>query len=208
MDNNQRVIVVLGVDAERKPHASSFTEADAVAAARAAQLMGFYAVRVEDEGLRQLAASLPAGKIFVTGRGLVPFVKRDVYDKLAGLIGTASELKREGDGDTANGEPTAAGREPDGDAAANDARKANAAIVAAAEPEANAGPAPDPWSAITVGSIILAESPNDDEGWYEALVTAVSADGQILSMRWRDYPNVPLANTQRSKVAVIGPGKQ
>jgi len=206
MDNNQRVIVVLGVDAERKPHASSFTEADAVAAARAAQLMGFYAVRVEDEGLRQLAASLPAGKIFVTGRGLVPFVKRDVYDKLAGLIGTASELKPEGDGDAAS-EPTAAGREPDSDTA-RDAPKPDAAIDAAAEPEAKAEPAPDPWSAITVGSTVLAESPYDDEGWYEALVTAVSADGQILSMRWRDYPSVPLASTQRSKVAVIGPGKQ
>ncbi len=116
--------------------------------------MGFHAIRVEDETLDQLTASLPAGKIIATGRGLVPFVKRDLYDKLAGLIGTASELKPERDGVAASsGEATAEG-EAIGDAAAKDP-KPDAEIGAAAEPEAKAEGNTDPWSAITVGSTIL-----------------------------------------------------
>ena len=44
----QPVLVLLGIDAEKKPHASRFAAADAAPAIQAAQLMGFHAVNVVD----------------------------------------------------------------------------------------------------------------------------------------------------------------
>jgi hypothetical protein len=79
--------VVLGVGADGKPHASRFQERDAPFVARAAALMGFHVITVspENDELHGIAAALPLGKIFATGRAFVPFVSRSRFDKLAPL---------------------------------------------------------------------------------------------------------------------------
>ena len=46
------IFVVLGRDAQGKPHASRFADADVVLAAKAAKLMGYDSVRVEESSLR------------------------------------------------------------------------------------------------------------------------------------------------------------
>src|SRR5437868_8164795 len=55
---------------------------------RAAELMGFHAIRVAPDNteLHAIAERLPLGKIFATGRAFVPFVSRSAFDKLATLV--------------------------------------------------------------------------------------------------------------------------
>lgn len=55
--------------------------------ARAAELMGFYVVRVpaDDPELYGIAETLPVGKIFASGQAFVPFVARAAFDKLRAL---------------------------------------------------------------------------------------------------------------------------
>lgn len=92
MTEKNPALVVLGEDTEHKPHACWFSDADAELATKAAYLMGFHAVRLAVQKLRDAALELPAGKVFASGKAFCPFVKRDIYDKFAGLIGTDQEV--------------------------------------------------------------------------------------------------------------------
>src|SRR5688572_26978885 len=86
MTEASEIFVVLGRDAQGKPHASRFADKDVERAARAADLLGYHAVRVEEPSLRGLAANLPLGKVYGTGRLFVPFTKAEVFNKLATLL--------------------------------------------------------------------------------------------------------------------------
>jgi hypothetical protein len=63
----------------------------------------------------------------------------------------------------------------------------------------------DPWSAIGVGSVVLAFDDKDTESWFEAVVVAVSRDGDSLSLRWRDWPDLRKFSRQRRKVGLVAP---
>src|SRR4249920_1737421 len=78
MSEKVPIIVVLGIDIDSKPHASRFEERDAPFVVRAAELMGLHVIRVapDNEELYGIAAALPLGKIYATGRAFVPFVSR------------------------------------------------------------------------------------------------------------------------------------
>src|ERR671913_1208114 len=86
MTETSSIFVVLGRDAQGKPHASRFADADMDLAAKAADLMGYRAVRVEEPSLRALAANLPLGKVFASGKAFVPFTKAETFDRLATLV--------------------------------------------------------------------------------------------------------------------------
>jgi hypothetical protein len=177
------MLVVLGVDAEGKPHASRFSPADSEQAVRAAGMMNFHAVNVGDSELQKVATELPVGKIFVTGKGLVPFVKRDIFDKLAVLIGTDAEVRHE-KSEAAASETPATGIE------AQTAAKA-----------ANGTGNGDPWDAIVVGAMVLAS--DGENGWFEAIVMSVEGKGDELNLRWRDYPQEPRIKCKRRAVGVL-----
>ncbi|MBB3952805.1 hypothetical protein [Aureimonas jatrophae] len=87
-------IVVLGRDERSKPHASWFGEADVRAARHAAQLMGMRSLGVAggDEALAALAARLPSGRLFESGRAFVPFVKGELYDQLVAYLPAEAEV--------------------------------------------------------------------------------------------------------------------
>jgi hypothetical protein len=58
------------------------------------------------------------------------------------------------------------------------------------------------WADIEVGSLVLAaEGPG--EPWYEAVV--VKAAGDVLTLRWRDFPEYPQVVRRRHKVALLHP---
>src|SRR5665213_1822077 len=84
-------VVLLGKDNGGKFHASRFPSDQAEAALRAARLMKLRALKVTDAELDAAVQQLPEGKIYATGRGLVPFVKRELYDRFAALLGTPAE---------------------------------------------------------------------------------------------------------------------
>src|SRR3954452_8640787 len=76
-------LVVFGRDNGGKPHASRFDASEAELAEKAAGLMGMQVLRPETGEQRALAAKLPRGRVFASGRAFVPFVKAAVYGPLA-----------------------------------------------------------------------------------------------------------------------------
>ncbi len=65
---------------------------------------------------------------------------------------------------------------------------------------------PPPWSAVVVGSVVLA-SDAKDEGWWEAVVLALEG-GNMLRLRWRDYPEYDQFNRLITRVGLLPPGGQ
>lgn len=68
-------LIVFGRDDKGKAHASRYSEADRIAAMKAAHLMGFKALAVTKDAIRHIADELPQGRLFDSGKAFVPFVK-------------------------------------------------------------------------------------------------------------------------------------
>ena len=66
--NDAPALVVFGCDALGKPHASSFSQSEAALATKAAELMGLRLLPVQTDLERALAAKVPRGRVFATGR--------------------------------------------------------------------------------------------------------------------------------------------
>src|SRR5438309_308249 len=178
------ILVVLGLDIDGKPHASRFAERDAPFVQRAAELMGFHAIRVpaENEELYSLAEGLPLGKIFATGRAFVPFVARAAFDKLATLVegGVTIEAR----------------------AAAGVAPVYPLADIFTTEAVNTADTL---WAKIEVGTVVLAAQPEVwGPGWWEGIV--VSIDGDNLTLRWMETPAEKSFRASRRNVALHHPG--
>ena len=176
------LFVMLGRDAQGKPHAARFAGADAELASKAADLMGYDAVRVQQTELKGLAANLPVGKVFASGRAFVPFTKAETFDRLATLV--------------ENGSGPAATTE-----VANTATKQQAQTAqkqASSEPPARF--LPRSWDEVGAGSLVLAY---DGEAWWEALVYV--AQGDRFRLTWRDYPREPAIVRQRHELALLCP---
>ena len=175
MSEKVPIIVVLGIDVDGKPHASRFEERDAPFVQRAAELMGFHVIRVapDNEELYALAAGLPLGKIFATGRAFVPFVSRATFDKLVVLVegGVTVETRA-----TAHPPPP----------------------IAAMFTEDAADAANELWAKIEVGTVVLAAADPElyGQSWWEAVV--VSIDDDDLTLRWVEDPTLePFAVPRR-----------
>jgi hypothetical protein len=70
---------------------------------------------------------------------------------------------------------------------------------------ANPGdPAPD-WGRIGPGSLVLA-TVAAGEAWWESDVVAVNDN--LLTLKWRDFPDEPIFVRQRSRVALLHPSQQ
>ena len=73
-DASALALVVFGRDEAGKPHASAFDSSEAELAEKAAGLMGMRMLRIETDEQRDLAAKVPRGRVFASGRAFVPFV--------------------------------------------------------------------------------------------------------------------------------------
>src|SRR4051812_46026575 len=153
-------LVVFGRDNAGKPHASAFDASAAELAEKAAGLMGMQVLRPQTDEQRALAAKLPRGRVFASGRAFVPFVKPAVYGPLAAF---GQVTGGEGPG---KAEPacTAPASPPDG--------HAESGGPGGAKPAGGAGgpPLPSTWADITAGSLVLATTGGSMEGWFESLV--------------------------------------
>jgi len=70
-----------------------------------------------------------------------------------------------------------------------------------------ADPAPPPglpatWDDIDVGHLVIARD-ELNAGWWEAIIT--EKDGDMLTVRWRDYPKQASAVLHRSTLALLKP---
>jgi hypothetical protein len=80
--NPEPAVILFGLGDDQRPRAAHFSAAHAELAVKAASAMGLSVMRVADPEQTKIAAKLPPGRIYANGRGLVPFVRKDLYTKV------------------------------------------------------------------------------------------------------------------------------
>src|SRR5690349_19210387 len=75
-------LIVFGRNEAGKAHAAFFNQSKAALAEKAAVFMSLRMLRVRTEEHRALAAQLPHGRVFASGRAFVPFVKAALFLQL------------------------------------------------------------------------------------------------------------------------------
>jgi hypothetical protein len=162
-----KVHVLFGADEYAKPRAARFTGADLEPLTKAAAAMHLRLVEVTEPEVAEIAAKLPAGRLHANGKGLVPYVKADLYTSL--MYATLA------------GEP----------------------------PQANPDPAPQDlpksWDELAAGHLVIAKE-TLEIGWWEAIV--VERNGDLVTVKYRDYPQYPTMVRHRSAIALITPPAQ
>jgi hypothetical protein len=183
----QSDVVLFGLDETGKPRAARFSSEHTDLAAKAAGLMNLTICYVNSAELATIAQQLPAGRIHANGRGLVLNVRRDLYDKLieATRPATKSDSENQGIGKPADN-PT--------ETSAPNSEPASPAVAQGY---------PRDWDDISVGHLVIARD-DADVGWWEAIVT--DRAGDLVTMRWRDYPGHPKIVQHRTAVALLKPG--
>jgi hypothetical protein len=77
-----KVYVLFGADEYAKPRAARFSGADQELLTKAASTMHLRLVEVTEPEVAEIAAKLPAGRLHSNAKGLVPYVKSDLYTDL------------------------------------------------------------------------------------------------------------------------------
>jgi hypothetical protein len=154
--------ILLGADEYAKPRAARFSGEDPALLAKAAETMHLRLVEITEPEVAEIAALLPAGRLHANGKGLVPYVKGDVYTE---LMCTALTSK---------------------------------------SPQPNPNPAPQDlprsWDDLAPGHVVIAKE-SLELGWWEAVV--IERTGDLVTIRYRDYPQYPPLVRHRSVVALI-----
>ena len=185
----QSDVVLFGVDEAGKPRAARFSGEHTDLAAKAAGLMNLTICYVNSAELAMIAQQLPVGRIHANGRGLVPNVRLDLYDKLIEASKPAMKTDSENQG---TGKPA---DNPTETSAPNSDPASPAPSVAQGYPR--------DWDDVSVGHLVIAQASVED-GWWEAIV--IAREGDMLTMRWRDYPGYPKLVQHRTAVALLKPG--
>jgi hypothetical protein len=176
---------VFGLDENGKPRGARFPQGLKDNIAAAAIDMKFNLVHDHSAEFTALGMKLPVGRIYGSGRSFIPPIRRDLYDKLKAAQSRPGE--RIPGGVPINIESDKIGETVSG--------------VELGIPMANN--LPRDWQAIEPGNLIIAQS-SHIEGWWEALVVERAAD--ILTLRWRDYPDEGTVQRHVGTVALINPG--
>ena len=169
-------LIVLGWDEAGKPRAARFPTGHDNLVAKAAKAMNLAVCKADGEVLSELAKKLPPGRLYSTGRGFVPAVGRSLYGKLVEQLKLA--------GQPVPGEA----EQPNGDQSG----------TAPAAPGLPTG-----WDDVAVGHLVIAQESLGD-GWWEAIVLA--RDGDMLTLKWPDYPWQPNVVRHLGAVALLKPG--
>jgi hypothetical protein len=172
-------VILFGIDSRGKPKAARFRKDHASLAVKAAGQLQLQVLANDNPRIGEIAAKLPVGRVHGTGRAFVPFIRRDLYDKLIAVA--------------ANGN----GHKPAPAAAAT------AANPSPSKPSGSTPNLPESWDKIGPGDLVVAqESPED--GWYAAIV--IEANGDVFTLRWRDYPRERRIVRHRSRLGLIYAG--
>jgi hypothetical protein len=156
-------------------------------AEKAAGLMKMKILRLTNDEQKTLAGRLPQGRVFESGKAFVPFVNRTLYAQLAAMGGEVPEI-----------DPALVEAALNADAAKRSKGGSKEALPEG--PKADAGS----WAYLAVGSLVLAnETPG--EGWYEAVVKEVKAEGLYL-LTWRDWPHEAAFVRKAPHIALLHPG--
>ena len=80
-------LVLFGVDENGKPRAARFPEDNAELVSKAARAMGLRLGIATTTEHFEVVKKLPVGRLYATGKGFVPNVRQDLYDKINALVG-------------------------------------------------------------------------------------------------------------------------
>src|SRR5579862_6459250 len=78
-------VIVFGIDGHGKPKAARFGKDHASLAIKAADQLQLRVLAGDHPKVVDLFGRLPVGRVHATGRTFVPFVRRDLYDKLVAV---------------------------------------------------------------------------------------------------------------------------
>lgn len=189
-------LIIHGVDEDGRPKAGTFKKEQATLANSAAALMRLKVLVIKTAEQAAVAAKLPTGRLYSNGKGFVPFVRRDLYAQLSGLI--TSRRPR-----AAKSPARSTVRATTRKDAAKSAKPEGATDSGAAASTAGAeGGFPKSWEDIRPGHLVLVQESVED-GWWEAIVT--EREGDALTLRWRDYPRYPPFKMNVATVALVNP---
>ena len=79
-------LILYGLDANGRPRATGFAAAQADLAKKVAESLELQVLRIETADQIELARQLPIGQILAPGRGIVPVVRKELFDKLLALL--------------------------------------------------------------------------------------------------------------------------
>jgi hypothetical protein len=154
--------ILLGADEYAKPRAARFSGEDPALLAKAAEAMHLRLVEITEPDVAEIAALLPAGRLHASGKGLVPYIKGEVYTELM------------------------------------------YAALPPKPPQPNPDPAPQDlprsWDDLAPSLVVIAKE-SLELGWWEAIV--VERTGDLVTVKYRDYPQYPPLVRHRSVVALI-----
>jgi hypothetical protein len=169
-------LVLFGIDSRGKPKGARFGKQHANLAMKAATQLQLNVLASDDPKVAEIAARLPVGRVHATGRMFVPFIRHDLYDKLVAAAANGNAQSTS----PPNGSSGASGSTPGG----------------------SAPNLPQNWQAIGIGGLgVTQEGP--EEGWYESIVA--EAAGDMLTLRWRDYPRERRVVRHRLRLGLLYP---
>jgi hypothetical protein len=173
-------LVLFGIDSRGKPKAARFGREHASLAIKAATQLQLNVLASNDPKVAEIVARLPVGRVHATGRTFVPFIRRDLYDRLVAAAPNGNLHQP----------PTPPANRASGGAAGS-------------RPPGSSPNLPRNWQEIGVGDLVLAQEDPED-GWYEVIVVEVAND--MFTLRWRDYPRQRRFARHRLRLGLLYPG--
>ena len=195
-DQNEKIaLVVFGRDEAGKAHGSSFAQAEATLATKAAALMNLRVLPIRTEAERALATRVPKGRVFASGKAFVPFIKASLYLEL--------QTAALNSGITPLNPPTASTAGGGGQV-----KPGAPQLPPPTKLPRSVGTAKQPcgWADIQVGAIVLTMEPPYRD-WFEAEVVAVQGE-DLLTLCWRDWPELPPVVRRRVQLGLMHPAHQ
>jgi hypothetical protein len=184
------ILILYGLDTDGRPRAAVFNAAQADLAKKAAESLELQVLRIETVEQIELARQVPSGEILAAGRGNVPVVRKELFDKLLALV-PAPDI----------GPSQAAASAAKVDAPTSVTTTDNSGPTSKAPPPKQP---PTTWAEIDVGDLVLAENWDPETGWFEAVVLEQVGDDE-LKLRFRDYPEEGTLVRRRNQLALLSP---
>ena len=189
-------LVVFGLDGDTKPRAGRFLEKEAEAAVKAATQLGLHTWRVTIPTLPDAIARVPLGNVAAAGMNITTKVPREVFEAILEAATLDSPARK-----STVPEVTYQDKAAIKNVKQPEVSELERQILAVAH-ERQIGRLPDSWSAVKEGSVVLAHQ-NRDDGWWEGFV--MKRQGNMLTLRWRDFPKQPPVVRHVSTVALMAP---
>jgi hypothetical protein len=173
-------VILFGIDGRGKPKAARFKKDHADLAIKAAGQLQLQVLANNNPQVDEIAIKLPVGRVHAKGKAFVPFVRRDLYDR---IVAIASNDKSQ---------------------SAATPQLSAPAPAPAGKPGGHIPNLPKDWREIGIGDLVLAQEAPED-GWYEAIV--LEATGDMFTLRWRHYPQARKFARHRNRLGLLFTGK-